>query len=161
MGNERLSRLEPITIGELMQLVWWQGTFEVRFQRAGRREQRTLRVGWFRVRLPEGTEPLSLVVVEPLSAGEDDDEEEERLVGLLTRRPVTTLRQARQVYADRCLRGHIEHSYRLAQEAGLNIEPLLVRSLETMQRLFVCLLWAVLFLFRALRRWPQPIVRRF
>ncbi|MDQ7029736.1 MAG: hypothetical protein Q9O62_08150 [Ardenticatenia bacterium] len=84
---------------------------------------------------------------------------EERLVGLLTRHPVTTLRQARQVYADGRLRSHIEHGYRLAQEAGLNIEHLLVRSLETMQRLFVLLLWAVLF--RALRRWPRPVVRGF
>ncbi len=162
--NTRLSRRETVSIGELMHLVLWQGTFQAQFQRAGRQEQRTLRLGWFRVRLPGEDEPLSLVVVEHLHAAEeadDDDEEGERLVGLLTRRPVTTLRQAQQVYADWRLRGQIEHGYRLAQEAGLNIEHLLVRSLETMQRLFGFLLWAILFLFRALRRWPRPVVRWF
>ena len=156
--NERLARWERTAIGELMQLVLWQGTFEAYFRRAGRWEKRTLRLGWFRLRLPEDPEPLSLVVVENLSAEEED---EERLLGLLTSRPVTNIRQAQRVYADWRLRGRIEHGYRLDQEAGLNIEQLLVRSLDAMQRLFVFVLWATQFLFHALARWPRPIVLWF
>jgi len=70
--NERLAHWEHTTIGELMHLVLWQGTFAACFQRAGRREQRTLRLGWFCLRLPEAPEPLSLRVVGNLSGDEED-----------------------------------------------------------------------------------------
>ncbi len=132
------------TIGELMHLVLWQGTFEACFQRTGRREQRTLCLGWFLLRLPEDPDPLSLVAVENLSV---DEEGEKRLLGLLTYGSVSNLRQAQEMYVDGRLREPIEHGYRLGQEAGLNIDQLLVRSLDAMQRLFVFVLWVFSFCF--------------
>jgi hypothetical protein len=104
--------------------------------------------------------PLWLLVAETLDADEEDGDEE-RLLGLLTNIPITNMNVAQQVYQDWRLRGRIEHGYRFDQEAGLDIEQLLVRSLDRMQRLFVFVLWAMHFVTHILRTWPQMIVEWF
>jgi len=156
--NQRLRRWEPMTIEELMALVLWQGQFRVRFYRAGQVEERTVRLGWYRIRLPEAHMPMWLLVTETLDVGEG---EEERMLGLLTNIPITSLAAAQQVYQDWRRRGRIEHGYRFDQEAGLDIEQLLVRSLDQMQRLFVFVLWAMHFVSHVLHIWPQEIVEWF
>jgi len=155
--NERLQRWETITVGELMELVLWQGAFEAYFHRAGRTKKRTLRLGWFRLRLPKDPDAMWLLIVETLDA----TDEEGRLLGLLTSLPIETISAAQRVYEEWRLRGRIEHGYRFDQEAGLDVEQLLVRSLEAMHRLFVFVLWAMHFVFHALSRWPRPIVLWF
>jgi hypothetical protein len=157
--NSRLHRWEPMSIEELMALVLWRGRFQVRFLRAGKREERQVRLGWYRIRLPGEPDPLWLLVVETLDA--DEGEEEERLLGLLTNIPITDLNAAQQIYQDWRLRGRIEHGYRFDQEAGLDIEQLMVRSLDRMQRLFVFVLWSMHFVTHALHAWPQMIVEWF
>lgn len=159
--NDRLQRWEPMTIEELMAVVLWQGQFRVRFHRAGRIKEHTVRLGWYRIRLPEEPEmPMWLLVAEKLDT-EKDEEEEERLLGLLTNIPIDNLAAAQQVYQDWRLRNRIEHGYRFDQEAGLDVEQLMVRSLERMQRLFVFVLWAMHFVTHVLRVWPQEIVEWF
>jgi hypothetical protein len=158
--NARRHRWEPISMEELMALVLWQGRFQVRFLRAGRSQKRLVRLGWYRIRLPGESAPLWLLVAETLDADEEDGDEE-RLLGLLTNIPITNMNVAQQVYQDWRLRGRIEHGYRFDQEAGLDIEQLLVRSLDRMQRLFVFVLWAMHFVTHILRTWPQMIVEWF
>ena len=155
--NERLRRWEGSTIEELMGIVLWQGTFKVHFFRAGRRERRHIRLGWYRLRLPGDSLVLWLVVIETLDA----QEEEERLIGLLTNVEVSTLAAAQTVYTHWRLRGRIEHLYRFDQEEGLDVERMLVRTLPHMQRLFILVLWAMHFVTYALESWPQEIVRWF
>jgi len=104
---------------------------------------------------------LWLLVAETLDADEEEDTEEERLLGLLTNIPITDMNTAQQVYQNWRLRGRIEHGYRFDQEAGLDIEQLMVRSLDRMQRLFVLVLWAMHFVTHVLRTWPQVIVEWF
>jgi len=64
--NERLRRWESETIDALAGVVLWQGQFKVRFARAGRQEERQVRLGWHRVRLPGEDPPLWLLMVETL-----------------------------------------------------------------------------------------------
>ena len=155
--NPRRHEWEPLSIEELMALVLWEGTFRTRFLRAGRIKERTIRLGWFRIRLPEHPKaPLWLLVTETLDA--NLDEGEERVVALLTNIPVVNLATAQQVYQDWRLRGRIEHGYRFDQEAGLDIEQLLVRSLDRMQRMFIFVLWAMHFITHVLVTWPREIV---
>ena len=158
--NPRRHRWEPLSIEELMALVLWEGTFRTRFLRAGRVKERTIRLGWFQIRLPQHPEiPLWLLVVETLDADADDGEE--RLLALLTNIPIVNLAAAQQVYQDWRLRNRIEHGYRFDQEAGLDIEQLLVRSLDRMQRIFILVLWAMHFVTHVLAVWPQEIVAWF
>jgi hypothetical protein len=154
--NERLKRWEPTTIRELMEVVLWRGTFQVEVHRRGKKWSKRVRLGWYRIRLPESDQVLALVVVNNLT--EAKDEREERLFGLLTNRKVLTLEQAQGVYQDWRLRHRIEDGYRFEQEAGLDIEQVMVRSLEGMQRMFVTVLWAMHFIAHILARWPQEVL---
>jgi len=154
--NERLQRWEPITIRELMEVVLWQGTFKVEVHRGGETWHKKVRLGWYRLRLPESGQVLSLVVVNNLTKAKEDDEE--RLFGLLTNRAVQSLEQAQGVYNDWRLRHRIEDGYRFEQEAGLDIEQVMVHSLEGMQRLFVAVLWAMHFITHILASWPQEVL---
>ena len=152
--NERLKRWEATTIQELMEVVLWQGTFRVEVHRGGETRHKRVRLGWYRIRLPESNQVLSLVVVNNL----EEDEEEERLFGLLTNREVLMLEQAQGVYQDWRLRHRIEDGYRFEQEAGLDIEQVMVHSLEGMQRMFVAALWAMHFITHILVSWPQEVL---
>nr|BAL57509.1 transposase [uncultured Chloroflexota bacterium] len=158
--NERLKRWEPATVGELIDLVIWRGTFQVEVQRKGKMRRKTVRLGWYRIRLPESGQELSLVVVNNVtkSKGEKEDEEEERLFGLLTNRRVLNLKDAQRVYQDWRLRHRIEDGYRFDQEAGLDIEQVMVHSLAGMQRMFVAVLWAMHFITHLLNTWPQEVL---
>ena len=152
--NERLKRWESITIQELMEVVLWQGTFRVEVHRGGKKWHKRVRLGWYRVRLPKSDQVLFLVVVNNLT--EEDDEES--LLGLLTNREVLSLKQAQDVYRDWRLRHRIEDGYRFEQEAGLNVEQVMVYSLEGMQRMFVAVLWAMHFITHILASWPKEVL---
>ncbi len=154
--NERLKRWESATVGELMKVALWQGTFQVEVHRKGKTWHRKVRLGWYRIRLPESGQVLSLVVVNNLTKQEEDDEE--RLFGLLTNRKVFVLKHAQGVYQDWRLRHRIEDGYRFDQEAGLDIEQVMVHSLEGMQRMFVAVLWAMHFITHILVSWPKELL---
>jgi len=115
-------------------------------------------LGRYRIRLPDSGQELSLVVIENLSPTKEEDDEEERLLGLLTHREVADLAAAQQVYQDWRLRHRIEDGYRFEQEAGLDIEQVMVRSLEAMQRMFVAVLWAMHFITHILTDWPREVI---
>lgn len=119
-----------------------------------------MRFGWYRVRLPESGQELSLVVVNNVTKpkGEKEAEEEERLFGLLTNRPVLNLQTAQAVYQAWRLRHRIEDGYRFEQEAGLDIEQVMVHSLAGMQRMFVAVLWAMHWISHLLNTWPQEVL---
>ncbi|RMF48685.1 MAG: hypothetical protein D6750_07165, partial [Bacteroidetes bacterium] len=158
--NERLKRWEPATVGELIDLAIWRGTFQLEVQRKGKTRRKTVRFGWYRVRLPESGQELSLVVVNNVTKpkGEKEAEEEERLFGLLTNRPVLNLQTAQAVYQAWRLRHRIEDGYRFEQEAGLDIEQVMVHSLAGMQRMFVAVLWAMHWISHLLNTWPQEVL---
>ena len=152
--NERLKRWEATTIQELMEVVLWQGTFQVEVHRGGKTWPKRVRLGWYRIRLPESNQELSLVVVNNLK----EDEKEERLFGLLTNREVSMVEQAQGVYQDWRLRHRIEDGYRFEQEAGFDIEQVMLHSLEGMQRMFVAVLWSMHFITHVLVNWPQEVL---
>ncbi|RME60403.1 hypothetical protein D6779_02280 [Candidatus Parcubacteria bacterium] len=158
--NERLKRWEPTTVKDLMEVVLWQGTFRVEVHRKGKTRRKTVRLGWYRIRLPESGQELFLVVVNNLTKpkGEDEEEEEDRLFGLLTNRQVLDLEDAQAVYQDWRLRHRIEDGYRFEQEAGLDIEQVMIHSLAGMQRMFVAVLWAMHLITHLLESWPQEVL---
>jgi len=156
--NERLKRWEPTTIGELMGVTMWEGTFRVKEQRRGKTRYKTVRLGWYRIRLTESKQELWLVVIENLSPTQEEEDEEGRLLGLLTNRKVADLAAAQRVYQDWRQRHRIEDGYRFEQEAGLAIEQVMVHSLEAMQRMFVAVLWAMHFLTHILSDWPREVI---
>jgi hypothetical protein len=119
-----------------------------------------VRFGWYRIRLPGSGQKLFLVVVNNVTKpqGEKEAEEEEGLFGLLTNRPVLDLQAAQAVYQDWRLRHRIEDGYRFEQEAGLDIEQVMVHSLAGMQRRFVAVLWAMHWMSHFLNAWPQEVL---
>jgi hypothetical protein len=157
--NARLKRWEPTTVKELMAVVLWQGTFQVEMHHAGKTRVKRVRLGWYRVRLPDSGQILSLIVVNNLPGNKKEGEdEEERLFALLTDRKVASMKQAQSVYGDWRLRHRIEDGYRFEQEAGLDVEQVMLHSLEAMQRMFVAVLWAMHFIAHILVTWPPEIL---
>ncbi|RME58426.1 hypothetical protein D6779_06485, partial [Candidatus Parcubacteria bacterium] len=156
--NERLKRWESTTVEELMGVVIWRGTFWVEVHRKGKTWRKKVRLGWYRIRLPENGQELFLIVVNNVTKPKEEEEEEERLFGLLTNRQVLDLEDAQAVYQDWRLRHRIEDGYRFEQEAGLDIEQVMVHSLEGMQRMFVAALWAMHFIAHILTSWPAEVL---
>jgi hypothetical protein len=148
--NPRLDRWETEHLQDLVECVLWEATFETRFQHAGRSRIAQVKMGWFRVRLPETQQELWVLVAE-------DDLFENTLV-LLTNVPVQGEATAKEVYADWRLRGRIEHGYRFDQEQGLDVEDLRVQTLERMRRLFALVLLAAQFVFYLMVHWPPKAV---
>jgi len=157
--KEAEQQWESTTVGKQMEAGPWRGTFWLEGHGGGKTWRKQVRLRWHRIRLPEERWVLSLVVLERL---DDDataeDGEEERLIGLLTNRKVETLEEAQAVYQDWRMRHRIEDHYRLLQEAGLDIEQVMVRTLARMQRMFVAVLWAMLFVTHILAHWPQEVL---
>ena len=76
----------------------------------------------------------------------------------MTRREVLSLKEAQNVYRDWRLRYRIEDGYRFEQEAELNVEQVMVHSLERMQRTFVAVLWAMHSITYILASWPKEVL---
>jgi len=148
--NTRLERWEAEHLQDLVACVPWEVTFQTLFQHAGRRRLATVKMGWFRIRLPDTHQELWVLVAE-------DDLFDNTLV-LLTNVPLADEAQARAGYADWRLRGRIEHGYRFDQEQGLDVEDLRVQTLERMRRLFALVLLAAQFVFYLMKQWPAQAV---
>jgi len=148
--NDRLNRWEPEQLGELADTIPFSHTLRVTFTHARKERRATLHVGWLALRLPDTHQRLwALVAYEPAL---------ERTLVLLTNVPLTTIKEARQVYDDWRLRGRIEHGYRFDQEQGLDVEDMRVQSLAAMQRMFILVLAAAQFVFYLIDTWPPSAV---
>lgn len=148
--NPRLDRWETEPLQDLVDSLPWEAHFETSFYHAGRRRMAKVKMGWLRVRLPNTQQAIWALVSE-------NDLFSNTLV-LLTNVPLYSADQAKAVYADWRLRGRIEHGYRFAQEQGLDVEDLRVRSLERMRRLFALVLLAAQFVFSVMHHWPAKAV---
>jgi len=148
--NGRLHRWETEHLQDLVDCVLWQVTFQVAFQHARRTHLTDLKIGWFRVRLPNTHQILWVLVAE--------DDFHHRPLTLLTNIPLRSIAIAQQVYADWRLRGRIEHGYRFDQEQGLDLEDLRVRTIERMRRIFALVLAAAQFVFYLTKHWPPVAV---
>jgi hypothetical protein len=148
--NPRLQRWETEHLGDLVDCVLWQVTFQALFHHAGRSRWAKIKLGWFKIRLPDTQQKLWILVAE--------DDLQKRTLVLLTNVPIRTQRMAQQIYHDWRLRGRIEHGYRFDQEQGLDVEDIRVRTLERMRRLFALVLLAAQFVFHLNQQWPPQAV---
>lgn len=148
--NPRLKRWETEHLGDLVDCVLWQITCQAIFQHAGRSRLAKIKLGWFKIRLPDTHQKLWVLVAE--------DDLEKRTLTLLTNIPVRTQRMAQEIYNDWRLRGRIEHGYRFDQEQGLDVEDVRVRTLERMRRIFALVLLAAQFVFHLNQHWPPQAV---
>jgi hypothetical protein len=148
--NHRLDRWESEHLQDLVDCVPWEVSFQTLFQHAGRQRSGLVKMGWFRVRLPDTQQELWVLVAE-------DDLFGNTLV-LLTNVPIDGEVRAKEIYADWRLRGRIEHGYRFDQEQGLDVEDLRVQTLERMRRLFALVLLAAQFVFYLMKYWPPKAV---
>jgi hypothetical protein len=145
--NDRLQRLERETVGDLMVTMRPMLKLEATFRHA--RKTRTVRValGWLTLYLPDEPDPLWLLAIH--------DPDLDRDIGLLTNRPIRAATEAEAVFVAWRYRPDIEHTYRLDQEAGLDVEDLRVHTLEHMRRVFLMVLAAAAFLYHLDQTW-QP-----
>ena len=148
--NGRLHRWETEHLQDLVDCVLWQATYQIAFQHAGRTHLTDLKMGWFRIRLPDTHQILWVLLAE--------DDSHPHPLTLLTNIPLRSVSTAQQVYSDWRLRGRIEHGYRFDQEQGLDVEDLRVRTLERMRRIFALVLVAAQFVFFIAKRWPPKAV---
>jgi hypothetical protein len=148
--NGRLHRWETEHLQDLVDCVLWKASYRVAFQHAGRTRLANLKLGWFRIRLPETHQTLWVLVAE--------DNLHPHPLTLLTNIPLRTIAIAQQVYADWRLRSRIEHGYRFDQEQGLDVEDLRVRTVERMRRVFALVLAATQFVFSLMKHWPPRAV---
>jgi hypothetical protein len=144
--NPRLKRWETEHLGDLVDCVLWQVTCQAIFQHAGRSRLAKIKLGWFKIRLPDTHQKLWVLVA--------TDDLEKRTLTLLTNIPIQTQRMAQEIYNDWRLRGRIEHGYRFDQEQGLDVEDVRVHTLERMRRIFALVLLAAQFVFHLNQHWP-------
>jgi hypothetical protein len=145
--NDRLQRFERETVGDLIATMRPMLKLETTFTHA--RKTRTVRValGWLTLYLPDEPDPLWLLAIHDPDLDHD--------IGLLTNRPIATAAQAEAVFVTWRYRPDIEHTYRLDQEAGLDVEDVRVHTLEHMRRVFLMVLTAAAFLYHLDHTW-QP-----
>ena len=148
--NSRLRCWEREHLQDLVDCVPWKVTYRVAFEHARRTHLTTLKMGWFRIRLPDTHQILWVLVAE--------DDVHPHPLTLITNIPLRAVALAQQVYGDWRLRSRIEHGYRFDQEQGLDLEDLRVRTLERMRRIFVLVLAAAQFVFFITRHWPPKAV---
>lgn len=136
--NSHDHRVERTTVGILLADCPTLLKLETTFTHA--RQTRTVRValGWFPIYLPDEPDPLWLLTVH--------DPDLDRDIGLLTNRPIQTAADAEAVFVTWRCRPNIEPTYRLDQEAGVDVEDLRVQTLEHMRRVFFMVLAAAAFL---------------
>jgi hypothetical protein len=114
--NNRLQRWESEAVGDLIASMPPMLKLETTFTYA--RSQRTVQValGWLELRLPDDPRPLWLLAIHDPALDRD--------FGLLTNRPILSAQDAQDVFVTWRYRPHIEHTYRLDQEAGLDVEDI-------------------------------------
>jgi hypothetical protein len=149
--NERLDRWETETLGDLVKVVLFTHTFHVSFTHARKTRWATIKIGWFRFRLPATHQLLWAVVAYEATL--------DRTLVLLTNVWLHSVKEVRSVYNDWRLRSRIEHGYRFDQEQGLDVEDMRVQTLERMKRLFFLVLAAAQFVFYLIDTWPPAAVR--
>src|SRR5947209_9326352 len=110
---------------------------EASFTHARRTRTTRLALGWLKLFLPDDDRPLWLLAVH--------DPDLDRDFGLLTTCPIITPDDAQAVFVTWRYRPQIEHTYRLDQEAGLDVEDLRVHTLEHMRPVFMMVLVAAAF----------------
>ena len=135
-----------------MDCVLWQVTCQAIFQHAGRSRLAKIKLGWFKIRLPDTHQKLWVLVA--------TDYLKKHTLTLLTNIPIRTQRMAQEIYNDWRLRGRIEHGYRFDQEQGLDVEDVRVHTLERMRRIFALVLLAAQFVFHLNQHWPPQTVLR-
>ena len=148
--NDRLDRWETEALKDLVGSVPHQVTFQVLFTHAGQTHLDTVQFGWFKIRIPNTTQPLWILVA--------DDQTINRQLVLITNVPLTTVHSVQQVYTDWRLRTRIEHGYRFDQEQGLDVEDMRVHTVDRMRRLFALVLLAAQLVFVIAVHWPPNAV---
>jgi len=148
--NDRLQRWETETLQDLVNTVPYQATFRVQFTHAGRTHRDTIKLGWFKMRIPGKTQELWVLVA--------DDQTIPRQLVLITNVPLGNVSIVQQVYEDWRLRSRIEHGYRFDQEQGLDVEDMRVRTVDRMRRLFALVLLAAQIIFVVADQWPPQAV---
>lgn len=145
--NERLKRLGRETVADLSATMPPMLTLEANFAHARQTRTGQVGLGWLKLFLPGDERPLWLLAIH--------DPDLDRTIGLLTNCPLVTLNDAQTVFITWRYRPHIEHTYRLDQEAGLDVEDLRVHTLDHMRRVFLMVLAAAAFLYHLNQTW-QP-----
>lgn len=145
--NERLNRWEGETVADLIATMPPFLKLEATFTHARQTRTTRLRLGWLKIRLPDWETPLWLLAIHDPDLKQD--------FGLLTNRPIVNDTQAEWVFTTWRSRPQIEHTYRLDQEAGLDVEDRRVQTLEHMRRVFLLVLLAAAFLYHLNQTW-QP-----
>ena len=148
--NQRLDRWETEALKDLVEVVPYQATFKVLFTHAGQTHLDTVHFGWFKIRIPDTTRPLWILVADDITLN--------RQLVLITNVPLTSVRTLQQVYNDWRLRTRIEHGYRFDQEQGLDVEDMRLHSLDRMRRLFALVLLAAQIVFVIAAHWPPKAV---
>ena len=148
--NDHLHRWETEALQDLVDTVPYQVTFQVVFTHAGRKHCDTIKLGWFKIRLPGKTQELWALVA--------DDQTRPRQLVLITNIHLETVKIVQQVYEDWRRRSRIEHGYRFDQEQGLDVEDMRVRTVERMRRLFALVLLAAQIVFVVADQWPPKAV---
>jgi hypothetical protein len=148
--NSRLKRWETEHLGDLVDCVLWQVTYQALFQHAGQSRLAKIKLGWFKLRLPDTHQKLWVLVAE--------DDLQKRTLVLLTNAPIQTQCTAQQIYNDWRLRSRIEHGYRFDQEQGLDVEDVRLHTLERMRRIFALVLLAAQFVFHLNQHWPPQAI---
>lgn len=148
--NDRLDRWETEVLQDLVESVLYQATFQVMFTHAGRQHRDTIKLGWFKIRIPGKTQELWGLVA--------DDQTILRQMVLITNVPLETVKAVQSIYEDWRLRPRIEHGYRFDQEQGLDVEDMRVRTVDRMRRLFALVLLAAQIVFVVADQWPAKAV---
>lgn len=149
--NDRLQRWEREKLEDLTSSVPYQAVFQVTFTHAGQSHTDTIQIGWLKIRLPDTTTELWVLVA--------DDETRPRQLVLITNVPLLSMEVVREVYDDWRLRGRIEHGYRFDQEQGLDVEDVRVHTLDRMRRVFAMVLLAAQIVFVIDDQWPEKAVQ--
>ena len=144
--NERLNRWEREKLADLIATMPPMLKLEATFTHARKTRTTRLRLGWLPIRLPDWETPLWLLAIH--------DPDRKLDFGLLTNRPILNPAQAETVLVSWRYRPQIEHTYRLDQEAGLDVEDMRVHTLEHMRRVFFLVLIAAAFLYHLNQTWP-------
>ncbi|MEP7287239.1 MAG: hypothetical protein ABI947_15905 [Chloroflexota bacterium] len=157
--NERLHCRERETVGDLIATLPARLKIETTFTYA--RKTRTVQaaLGWLRLYLPDVPNPLWLLAIH--------DADIDCNIGLFTNRPIAIAAHAQAVFVTWRDRFAIEHTYRLDQEAGLDVEALHVHTIDHMRRVFLMVLTTAAFLTKLGNRkpctgsvlWEETLVR--
>lgn len=151
--NERLDHWEEEKLMEIVSTVPGQLELQVGFIHEGQLTIAQVTLDWFRMRIPETTQDLWVIVAET-------DHFSAPLV-LITNRPVESAAQARVIYNDWRRRPTIELYYRFVQEDGLDVEKIQVHKLERIRREFILILALSLFVLRLPDVWHPALILWF